>query len=156
MIRLEETRPRRRPNLTPMIDVVLLLLVFFMMVSRFGGVQGVPLALAAPGGQVDWSGPPRLVDVLPQGVLLNGVPVAAEALATALAPLMAAPTDAEAHLKSRPTDGYSWISDDGSRRMHLDYCFISGGLTGRLKACQVDNSARGSDHFPVWVELAEA
>ena len=71
-------------------------------------------------------------------------------------PVVAAPTDAEAHLKARPTDGYSWISDDGSRRMHLDYCFISGGLTGRLKACQVDNSARGSDHFPVWVDLAEA
>jgi biopolymer transport protein ExbD len=95
-------RKARRLNLTPMIDVVLLLLVFFMMVSRFGGVQGVPLALAAPGGQVDWSGPPRLVDVLPQGVLLNGVPVAAEALATALAPLMAAPTDA---VILRPRDG---------------------------------------------------
>jgi biopolymer transport protein ExbD len=95
-------RKARRLNLTPMIDVVLLLLVFFMMVSRFGGVQGVPLALAAPGGQVTWSGPPRLVDVLPQGVLLNGVPVAAEALATALAPLMAAPTDA---VILRPRDG---------------------------------------------------
>ena len=95
-------RKARRLNLTPMIDVVLLLLVFFMMVSRFGGVQGVPLALAAPGGQVNWSGPPRLVDVLPQGVLLNGVPVAAEALATALAPLMAAPTDA---VILRPRDG---------------------------------------------------
>ena len=95
-------RKARRLNLTPMIDVVLLLLVFFMMVSRFGGVQGVPLALAAPGGQVEWSGPPRLVDVLPQGLLLNGVPVAADALAGALAPLMAAPTDA---VILRPRDG---------------------------------------------------
>lgn len=66
------------------------------------------------------------------------------------------PTDAEAHLKTRPADGYSWISEDGLRRMHLDYCFVSGGLAGRLKACRVDNSARGSDHFPVWVEVAEA
>ncbi len=65
------------------------------------------------------------------------------------------PTDAEAHLKTRPEDGYSWISEDGSRRMHLDYCFVSGGLAGRLEACRVDTSARGSDHFPVWVELAE-
>jgi hypothetical protein len=39
-------RRRRRLNLTPMIDVVLLLLVFFMMVSRFGGLQGMPLAVA--------------------------------------------------------------------------------------------------------------
>lgn len=66
------------------------------------------------------------------------------------------PTDAEAHLKTRPADGYSWISEDGLRRMHLDYCFVSGGLAGRLKACRVDNSACGSDHFPVWVEVAEA
>ena len=95
-------RKARRLNLTPMIDVVLLLLVFFMMVSRFGGMQGVPLALAAPGGQVEWSGPPRLVDVLPQGLLLNGVPVAADALAGALTPLMAAPTDA---VILRPRDG---------------------------------------------------
>lgn len=95
-------RASRRLNLTPMIDVVLLLLVFFMMVSRFGGLQGVPLALAVPGGQVEWSGPPRLVDVRPQGLLLNGVPVAADALASALAPLMANPTDA---VILRPRDG---------------------------------------------------
>lgn len=66
------------------------------------------------------------------------------------------PTDAEAHLKSRPADGYSWISEDGSRRMHLDYCFVSGGLAARLRECRVDTSARGSDHLPVWVDLAEA
>ena len=29
-------KPRRRPSLTPMIDVVFLLLVFFMLASRFG------------------------------------------------------------------------------------------------------------------------
>jgi endonuclease/exonuclease/phosphatase family metal-dependent hydrolase len=65
------------------------------------------------------------------------------------------PTDAQAHLKSRSADGYSWISDDGLRRMHLDYCFVSGGLARRLKACRVDNSALGSDHFPLWVDLAD-
>jgi biopolymer transport protein ExbD len=42
------------------------------------------------------------VDVLPQGLLLNGVPVAADALAAALALLMAAPTDA---VILRPRDG---------------------------------------------------
>lgn len=71
------------------------------------------------------------------------------------APRAGYPTDAEAHLRSRPSDGYSWISEDQSRRMHLDYCFVSGGLVHRLKACRVDNSAHGSDHFPVWVEIAE-
>jgi len=71
------------------------------------------------------------------------------------APRSGFPTDAEAYLKARPADGYSWISEDGARRMHLDYCFVSGGLAGRLEACRVDTSARGSDHLPVWVELAE-
>lgn len=70
------------------------------------------------------------------------------------APRAGLPTDVEAHLKARPEGGYSWISEDGSRRMHLDYCFVSGGLVSRLKTCRVDVSARGSDHFPVWVELS--
>ncbi|MGL3607658.1 endonuclease/exonuclease/phosphatase family protein [Rhizobium sp. G187] len=61
--------------------------------------------------------------------------------------------DAEARI-GRPADGYSWISEDGARRMHLDYCFLSGGLAPRLKAARVDLSALGSDHFPVWIELA--
>ena len=85
-------RRRRRLNLTPMIDVVLLLLVFFMMVSRFGGLQGVPLVAAgAPSGA--WSGPPRLVTLDGQGVTLNGVPVPLDRLVAALRPLMAAASD---------------------------------------------------------------
>lgn len=83
-------RPRRRLNLTPMIDVVFLLLVFFMMVSRFGGLHGMPLAVAEQGGAA-WVGPPRLVELRPEGVTLNGVAVGD--LAAALAPLMAAPDD---------------------------------------------------------------
>lgn len=71
------------------------------------------------------------------------------------APRAGLATDVEAHLKARPEGGYSWISEDGSRRMHLDYCFVSGGLVSRLKACHVDRSAVGSDHLPVWVELGE-
>ena len=83
-------RPRRRMNLTPMIDVVFLLLVFFMMVSRFGGQHGLPMAVAGAGGAV-WQGPPRLVDVEKVGVTLNGLPVTD--LAAALRPLMASPED---------------------------------------------------------------
>jgi endonuclease/exonuclease/phosphatase family metal-dependent hydrolase len=70
------------------------------------------------------------------------------------APRAGLPTDVEAHLKARPEGGYSWISEDGSRRMHLDYCFVSGGLVSRLKTCRVDVSALGSDHLPVWVEIS--
>ena len=92
MIRFGPDRPRRRPNLTPMIDVVFLLLVFFMLVSRFGVDRVLPLSMAGGGG--DWSGPPRLVDVAPGGLALNGAPVGADALAAALAPLTAGPDDA--------------------------------------------------------------
>ena len=66
-------RRGRRPSLTPMIDVVFLLLVFFMLAARFGIEARVPLALAAPGAGTSWSGPPRLVEVLPDEQRLNGV-----------------------------------------------------------------------------------
>ncbi|XDA96736.1 biopolymer transporter ExbD [Sulfitobacter sp. LCG007] len=78
-------RSRRRPSLTPMIDVVFLLLVFFMLASRFGVEAMIPLPLAASGGE-DYKGPPRLVDISPGSAALNGQPV--EDLPAALGPLM--------------------------------------------------------------------
>ncbi|SNS89514.1 ExbD/TolR family protein [Antarctobacter heliothermus] len=91
MLNLPVSPRRRRPSLTPMIDVVFLLLVFFMLVARFGGTDGVSLLLAAPGGETPYTGPPRLVSVMPAGLALNGQPVTD--LPTALAPLMAGPDD---------------------------------------------------------------
>ena len=85
----QETR-RRRIGLTPMIDVVFLLLVFFMLAARFGTTEAIPLTLSG-GGSTDYSGPPRLVTVLPEGVQLNGV--ASDTLTEDLAPLMTSPED---------------------------------------------------------------
>lgn len=82
-------RPRRKPSLTPMIDVVFLLLVFFMLASRFGLDAVLPLPLAAGGDE--YTGPPRLIDVGPEHVELNGRAV--EDLVAAVAPLMEEPTD---------------------------------------------------------------
>lgn len=82
-------RARRKPSLTPMIDVVFLLLVFFMLASRFGADAIVPLPLASTGGE--YTGPPRLIDIYPNKVTLNGIDTAD--LPQALAPLMEAPTD---------------------------------------------------------------
>jgi biopolymer transport protein ExbB len=51
-VRLRRPRIRRRISLTPMIDVVFLLLVFFMLAARFGQDQALPLAIgtgARPG-----------------------------------------------------------------------------------------------------------
>jgi biopolymer transport protein ExbD len=83
-------RRRRGPSLTPMIDVVFLLLVFFMLAARFGPETVLRLS---PGGgaEGDWRGPPRLIVVAPDGLSLNGVPVAEAGLAAALRPLLPAP-----------------------------------------------------------------
>lgn len=86
------TNHRRRANFTPMIDVVFLLLIFFMMISRFGDNRGLPLVVAGQGAAT-WSGPPRLVTLSPDGPQLNGTPVGISDLATALLPLMSAPSD---------------------------------------------------------------
>lgn len=91
-IDLPARRPRRRINLTPMIDVVLMLLVFFMMVSRFGGTQGIGLTVAAGQGAA-WVGPPRLVRIEADGLRLNGMAVTLEGLPASLGPLMASPND---------------------------------------------------------------
>lgn len=88
---LAPIRKRRRPSLTPMIDVVFLLLVFFMLASRFGIEQVLPLPLAGAGAE--YTGPPRLIEVAPDTVRLNGRPVAFDDLPAALAPLMEAPSD---------------------------------------------------------------
>ena len=85
MMRFARPRPRRRPSLTPMIDVVFLLLVFFMLAARFGQPQGIPLTLSGSGG--DYTGPPRLVEVLSDGQRLNGAAVGPDALLTGLSEL---------------------------------------------------------------------
>lgn len=84
-------RRRRRPSLTPMIDVVFLLLVFFMLASRFGLDSVIPLPLASGGGS--YEGPPRIVDILPDGVRLNGNPLSDAALVDAVRPLTTHPGD---------------------------------------------------------------
>ena len=90
-------RKRRGPNLIPMIDLIFLLLVFFMLATRFGGQNGLQLDLAGAGaspGAAVWEGPPRLIDLGADGLRLNGVPVAADGLVAALRPLMQDASDA--------------------------------------------------------------
>ncbi len=84
-------RRRRKPSLTPMIDVVFLLLVFFMLASRFGSDAVLQLPLAGQGGSYD--GPPRLIGIGANNLDVNGVPVADKILTQALAPLMTSPAD---------------------------------------------------------------
>lgn len=85
-------RRPRRPSLTPMIDVVFLLLVFFMLAARFDTGAALPLSLPSGTGAA-YSGPPRLVEVTARGVMLNGAPLPEAGLVAALAPLMQGPDD---------------------------------------------------------------
>ncbi len=92
-------RARRRPSLTPMIDVVFLLLIFFMLAARFGGGEAAALNGAGT-GTGRWQGPPRLVTVALGSVRLNGRELAPEAVVAALRPLMPGP-DAPVVLRPR-------------------------------------------------------
>ncbi|MBC7132478.1 MAG: biopolymer transporter ExbD [Roseovarius sp.] len=95
-------RHSRRPSLTPMIDVVFLLLVFFMLAARFGPEAYLPMATG--GGAATYDGPPRLVSIAPGGLALNGRAVTLEALPEALAPLIGSAEDV---VVLRPAEGVS-------------------------------------------------
>ena len=88
---LQSMRRRKAMSLTPMIDVVFLLLVFFMLAARFDQTTVIPVATAGSGA--DYSGPPRLVDVTPDTLLLNGVRTSKADLAASLGKLMESRTD---------------------------------------------------------------
>jgi biopolymer transport protein ExbD len=81
---------RRRPSLTPMIDVVFLLLVFFMLAARFGTTDATPVGLTGTG---TYDGPPRLITLTATEIRLNGLPVAQDSLAANLSSLMQGPGD---------------------------------------------------------------
>jgi biopolymer transport protein ExbD len=91
MMQFGPPRQARRPSLTPMIDVVFLLLVFFMLAARFGHDLSLPVATG--GGETGYEGPPRLVTVGAGTLSLNGRETALDALPDALAPLMSDPSD---------------------------------------------------------------
>jgi biopolymer transport protein ExbD len=77
--------------MTPMIDVVFLLLIFFMLAAQIGRDGALPLA--GGGGEGAYSGPPRLVEIAPDMLALNGRPVTGEELPARLAALSEAPSD---------------------------------------------------------------
>ena len=84
-------RARRSVSLTPMIDVVFLLLVFFMLVARFGIERPVTVTLATGGAA--WEGPPRLVEIGAEGMRLNGVAMAMQPMLVELVRLTESGSD---------------------------------------------------------------
>jgi len=76
-----------------MIDVVFLLLVFFMLAARFGMDTTLSLA-TVPTGVSTYNGAPRLIEVAPNGALfLNGMALPADTLVTRLEQLLPTPAD---------------------------------------------------------------
>ena len=93
MIQLNTISRRRRPSLTPMIDVVFLLLIFFMLVARFGINKVIDINLPSALSQnVQYEGAPRLVEIKPGNiVLLNGSEIPLDQLSNNLSELMPSP-----------------------------------------------------------------
>ena len=67
----ERGRPPARISLTPLIDVVFILLVFFMLASNFFDWRAIPLQSAGSGAGGAMRGA-LLVEVTPQGPRLAG------------------------------------------------------------------------------------
>ena len=93
MIQLNTIIRRRRPSLTPMIDVVFLLLIFFMLVARFGVDKVIDINLPSALGQSSqYEGAPRLVEIKSGNiVLLNGLEIPLDQLSNNLSKLMPSP-----------------------------------------------------------------
>lgn len=43
--------------------------------------------------------------------------------------------------------------DSGLPIGRIDYCFVASWLAGRVRSCEVDHTALGSDHQPVWLDI---
>ena len=93
MIQLNTVIRRRRPSLTPMIDVVFLLLIFFMLVARFGVDKVIDINLPSALGQSSqYEGPPRLVEIKSGNLVsLNGFDFPLDQLSSKLSELMPSP-----------------------------------------------------------------
>lgn len=76
---------RSRLSMTSLIDVIFLLLMFFMLATSFTRVTELPLVAAAAGG-VGATEPPRFwLQLGPESLALNGVALSLEALPDRLA-----------------------------------------------------------------------
>ena len=93
MIQLNTIIRRRRPSLTPMIDVVFLLLIFFMLVARFGVDKVIDINLPSALGQSSqYEGAPRLVEIKSGNIVsLNGTEIPLDQLSSKLSKLMPSP-----------------------------------------------------------------
>ncbi|MFD1910803.1 biopolymer transporter ExbD [Halodurantibacterium flavum] len=98
MPRLAAPLRRRRLALTSLIDVIFLLLLFFMLSSTFTRYGDMPFMAAASGVMAEPAEPPAFLRVMPDRIVLNVTDLALPDLAAALGALdtplvLVAPSD---------------------------------------------------------------
>ncbi len=88
-------------DIAPLIDIVFLLLVFFMLTSTFMTPEAVELELPESSSASTADTTPIIVALNPEGTLaLNGETIELEALGAAIEPLIAENSDSPITLKS--------------------------------------------------------
>jgi biopolymer transport protein ExbD len=85
-------RQRRGPDLTPVMDVVFILVVFFLVVSTFSETLVKPMQVSLPGSDATVTAPDvARLSLSTAGLRLDDEPVARDALAARLATLAGRP-----------------------------------------------------------------
>lgn len=65
------------------------------------------------------------------------------------------PVDAYALAGGVPDGSVSWTDTTHPEKSRLiDYAFVQAGLAAKVRSIRIDKDAQGSDHQPVWLELA--
>lgn len=126
-----ETQPRRRRSLvslTPLIDVVFILLVFFMLATSFLDWRSIVMDLPGAGSTVAEESPALVVSIHADGaLLLEGETVEPNGLARRLSEFMAADPDRQVIVRpddsvnlQRITQVVEQLQAAGAVRMRLD------------------------------------
>ena len=97
----DRERPRPRMNIAPLIDVVFLMLIFFMLTSTFIDTASIDLSVSRSGPAAAAAGDMLLVDVRRDGeVRLNGLTLGLEDLGPELAARVGAKVDTPVALRA--------------------------------------------------------
>ena len=113
MPRLDHPRQRRAVSMTSLIDVIFLLLLFFMLSSSFTRYGDLPLTTAT-GGVSATTDTPAFLRLLSDSLLLDMTPIALSALPAALsarAPLLVVIAPAQDVSAQRLVDALAILRD---------------------------------------------
>lgn len=91
------SRSPARIGITPLVDVVFILMIFFMLASRFTQDRQIDLTVVAPGAGA--AGETRMVLAAPASLTFDGAVLGADALSARLLALN------DVHLAVKPVEG---------------------------------------------------